>query len=106
MIILTNLFIPDRFAAFTLWPFILIRPEFKNDEGLKAHEEVHWHQTWTTCFLHPLLYKFSKKYRLKAEVEAYREQLTYGGKAEEFAEFLATKYDLDITKEQALELLK
>jgi hypothetical protein len=34
------------------------------------------------------------------------EQLSYPrGSAEQFAEFLATKYDLDITKDEALKLL-
>ena len=106
MILYTNKLIPKRFAAVTVWPLILIRPEYRDDEGLKAHEEVHWHQVWTSLFTQPLLYWLSKKHRLAYEVEAYREQLTYGGDAKLFAEFLATKYDLDIGYDEALKLLE
>jgi hypothetical protein len=107
MIIFTNLLIPKRFAAFTVWPFIFIRPEYKDDEGLKAHEEVHWNQVWQSCFLQPILYLFSKKRRLAYEVAAYREQMTYpNADPELYAKFIATKYNLDITPAEALELLK
>lgn len=101
MIIYTNRLIPEGFAAITLWPLILIRPEFRGDDGLHAHEEVHWQQIICTLGLFYPLYLLSKKYRLKVEVAAYREQLTYGGDAEYFAELLATRYRLGITKDEA-----
>lgn len=106
MIIYTNHLIPQGFAAITLWPFILIRPEFRGDEGLKAHEEVHWQQVWTTLGLFYPLYLLSKAYRLKVEVTAYREQLTYGGDPVVFADYLSTRYRLGITKDEALSMLK
>lgn len=50
-----------------------------------------------TLGLHSLLYLFSSDYRLKAEIEAYQEQLKYSPHdLMRFAEFLVSKYDLGI----------
>ena len=91
---------------------IRIRPSCKGDEGLLAHERVHVSQWWRTLGLHSLLYLVSKKYRLKAEVEAYREQLKYNPEnILKYAHWLSLPepegYDLqDIcTKEQAFAYL-
>ena len=56
---------------------VRIRNSRKDDLGLEFHEATHARQWWRTLGLHSLLYLISKRYRLKAEVEAYREQLTY-----------------------------
>jgi hypothetical protein len=99
--------IPQRFAGMTFTFVILIRPAHRNDAGLHEHEKVHVRQFWLTWGLHPLLYGLSKGYRLRAEVEAYRVQLRFSpGNEELFAGFLATKYGLAVTPENALRLLK
>ena len=77
MIFYTNRFVPEGSAGCARGPVILIRPEYRYDKGLLAHEQVHTYQWWRTLGLHSFLYLFSKRYRLKAEVEAYREQLKY-----------------------------
>lgn len=108
IVIYTNKFIPEKFAATTYGPVVLIRPKYKNDKGLLEHEKVHVWQ-WVMSFgLHSLLYKFSKKYRLEAEVCAYKEQIKYYSvdNTELFAEFIASKYDLDISKDEAVILLR
>ena len=93
-------------------PIIRIRPAYKGDEGLKQHEICHVHQWWRTLGLHSLLYLVSKRYRLRAEVEAYREQLKYNPEnILKYAHWLSLPepegYDLqDIcTKEQAFAYL-
>lgn len=58
-------------------PVVRIRRGKEGDEGLKQHEICHVHQWWRTLSLHSLLYLVSKRYRLRAEVEAYRKQLEY-----------------------------
>lgn len=58
-------------------PVVRIRPAYRDDEGLLQHELIHVRQWWRTLGLHSLLYLCSKKYRLKAEVEAYREQIKW-----------------------------
>ncbi|OPY87923.1 MAG: hypothetical protein A4E72_01405 [Syntrophus sp. PtaU1.Bin208] len=58
-------------------PIIRIRPAYRDDRGLLEHEKVHVKQWWRTFGFHSLLYLCSKKYRLAAEVEAYRVQLRY-----------------------------
>lgn len=106
-VIYTNNIIPDKFAGLTLGPIILIRPEYKSDTGLLEHEKVHVRQFWRTLGLFGIGYLLSKKYRLKIEVEAYKEQLKHYAtdKRNLFAQHLATKYDLNITQEEALKLL-
>ena len=58
-------------------PIIRIRPAYKGDEGLKQHEICHVHQWWRTLGLHSLLYLVSKRYRLRAEVEAARRDVKF-----------------------------
>jgi len=115
--------------------FIRINPKYKDDKGLLAHEEEHVRQWYIVTFslfipylicaitvvewpwhilafgwcgvMYNLACTFSRRVRLKAEVLAYRVQLSYSPKkALRFAEFLAGSYDLNITTAKALELLK
>jgi len=88
---------------------VRIRPHCRADEGLLKHELTHVRQWYRTLGLHSLLYLISPKYRLSAEVEAYREQALYAADrldaVNRFAGAIATKYDLDITLAQAIALL-
>ena len=117
MIFYTNHFIPKGSAAcvrILLIPITLIRPEYKDDKGIHAHEQKHVDQAWESVIpiLHGLRYRLSKAYRLACEVEAYREQLrvnalngvqdytlTYAG-------FIANDYNLSISIADACQLLK
>jgi len=95
------------FAAGRSNGFIIrVVEKYKDDEGLLEHELQHCRQFYRTLGIHGLLYKFSKKYRYEAEVEAYRIQLKYcqdkKASIRKFAEFLSTKYNLDVTKTKAL----
>lgn len=103
----TDRFIPSKFSGLAIGPFILIRPSHKDNKGLLEHEKVHVRQFWRTAGMHGIIYKLSKQYRLKCEVEAYKEQMKYQttDKRAVFAGFISTKYGLDITQEQAIELL-
>jgi hypothetical protein len=108
MIIYNDFFVPRRFGAITIYPFIFMKKKFKDDIGLRKHEEVHLKQFWPSFGMFWPMYLLSKKYRLKVEVEAYKEQIKWydDDRSELFAEYLSTKYMLDITKEEALSLLK
>lgn len=109
MIFYTNRFIPERFAACTRGPFIFIRPEYRDDIGLLEHEKTHVKQWYRTLGLHSFLYLFSKNYRLKSEVEAYRQQSKFTEdphKFIKFAELLSMNYNLPITQPDAYYLLK
>lgn len=99
-------FVPQPHDGISWGPLIFIRPTARGDVGLLAHEQVHQRQFFRTLGLHPLFYKLSARYRLAAEAEAYREQLKYsGGDSERFAGFLATRYALSITHDEALKML-
>ncbi len=104
----TDKFIPAKFGGVCIGPVILIRPKYKDDVGLLRHEEEHRKQWTHTLGLHSLLYAVSRPYRQWAEVAAYREQLKHypDDRSARFAEFLATKYNLRLTVDEALKLLK
>ena len=105
--------LPDNFHACTNGFIIRMVPGYKNDEGLLKHELIHVKQFWLNGLLiHTIRYRFSKSYRLKCEVEAYREQLKYlpatidlGYYKWIYAGFMAERYGLNITKEEALRSL-
>lgn len=104
MIIFTNRFIPDHFAAYTFLFVILMRPTHRHDYALIAHERTHVKQFWRSLGLHGLLYPLSKKYRLKAELEAHRlEYRLAPERLDRLASNLARNYDLDISFGRARE---
>ncbi len=105
----TNFGVPNGSAGCARGPVIFIRPQYKDDRGLYKHEFTHVKQWLRTLALHSFLYLLWPAYRLKSEVEAYKVQLQYCNDIElntrRFARFIATKYDLDITDEEAYRLL-
>lgn len=92
---------------------IQIDEKYKDDKGLLAHERVHVKQfirLWLSATpiglvllflgydfgiipiiaglgLHGLLYKFSKLYRYKAEIEAFGYSIAYGNRTIEMVEY-------------------
>ncbi len=86
--------------------FVLTNPN--PPEAIIQHELTHCRQFWCYGWIgYSLLYRFSKKFRLKFEVEAYRKQLEIAPLAiEPIAAFLANRYGLGITKEEAMRLLR
>jgi hypothetical protein len=93
--------------------FIRLRPKYREDKGILEHEKCHVRQWFFTFMLHGPLYLFFKPYRLRAEVQAYKEQLDWPPALldrkkylDKYAEFISTKYKLDITKEEAKKRLE
>lgn len=98
--------IPFGFSGYAVGPIILIRPEHREDAGLHAHERAHVAQFWRRPLTHDLRYLLSRKYRLVCEVEAYRAQLKLAPWGlDKFALSLASKYQLDISVDEARLLL-
>lgn len=108
LIFYTERFIPEDHKAATRGPVIFINPDYRNDKGLLEHELVHRKQWLRSFGLFSFLYPLSRKYRLKAEVEAFREQAKHypDDRMPRFAELLASNYDLNITADEALQLLR
>lgn len=107
MIIRTNRFIPKRFQALTIGPIILIRPEAAHDQALIAHERTHVRQFWRWLGLNGLLYKLSKKWRYKFELEAHQvEYLHATWRLDQLARNLTTNYGLGITEADAREAIQ
>lgn len=107
----TEKFIKPQHGGISLACFVFIRPKYKNDNGLLQHELTHSKQFYRNP-LHLFLYKFSDKYKLKAEVEGYKVQLDYypnlnrNDLIDLFAGFIADRYGLKISKEEAKKLLE
>ena len=99
---------PDRFSGFTIGFVILLRPKVREDIAMLEHEKVHVSQFWRTLGTFGIMYKLSKTYRLKYELEAYTKQLEFCENKDYakriFAGYLSNNYNLDITYEDALKL--
>ncbi|MDP3652023.1 MAG: hypothetical protein Q8R67_10105 [Rhodoferax sp.] len=112
---------------------VRIRPKYRGDAGIHAHETVHVSQFWgvsvlscvalyAVCYLahwsavyvvlglavHSLLYAVVPAYRLRSEVQAYAEQLRHypDDRTDLFAEYIAQGYRLDISPAQAAAMLR
>jgi hypothetical protein len=100
MIFYTNFLIPSRFAGYTIGPIILIRPSYRDDIGLLAHEKVHVRQ-----FLDP---RWWFRSQLDREVAAYKVQAACysDDRIPLFAGYIATKYGLGINATNAERMLR
>lgn len=128
--------VPQPFAAYNFWFFLLIRPESQHDGALVWHEKTHiaqmwmWWAAWSILAtlvigivmlppvwylavlpgagIHALLYQFSRDYRRWAEVEAYRVQCALGLQELQAARWLSdeSRYGLWVSAETALRLLR
>ena len=99
--------IKNGFAGKAHGFIILILKKYKDDKGLHEHEKTHVKQWWKMGLLiHSLLYKFNKKYRYKCELEAYGVQMRYSNYPELYAKYISTRYNLDVSYEEALRNLK
>jgi len=101
-------FLPNGFAGMANGPIIRLLKSHRSDEGLYRHELVHVKQWFLTIGLHSAIYLLSAKYRLWAEVEAYKEQLKYykEDRSSLFADFIITNYNLKLSHSEAISLLK
>jgi len=100
MIFYTNWFVRDGFAGTAYGPVAFIRPQYRDDIGLRVHEQTHIRQFIT------LRYYFMKK--LEREVEAFKAQIAcYPDDRTEFlAGFMSANYGFGITTEQAITMLR
>jgi hypothetical protein len=114
-------------------PVVFIRPQYREDKGLHAHELVHVRQWLVATALavvglyavgvgldlgailcpaavaaHGVLYNVSDDYRLYCEVEAYAEQAEHypDDRVDLFGKFVAEDYNLDISAAEAAELIR
>lgn len=122
----------EDYGGMAYGPVVLIRPKYRDDGGLHAHEYLHvdqWYATtilsamliyaacshfgWPLYFMaasvavFALLYRFTG-FGLWCEVQCYRKQLKYyaDDRTKLFAGFLATKYRFSVTPERAEYLLR
>jgi len=106
MVFYTNWFIRKGMAATTIAMCIFIRPEYKQDKGLLAHEQVHVSQFWRTFGASSLLYLLPS-FRYKYEVEAYKKQLEFSvyheKDAAHFAAFITNNYWLSVEQDKVIE---
>jgi hypothetical protein len=99
--------LPEGVAGRANGPIIRINNDYKDDYGLYKHELMHVKQWFFTLGIHPILYKLIPKYRLWAEVQCYKEQARHyqEDKKSLFSKYIAERYNINISQEQALTLL-
>ncbi len=133
--IYTDRFMADWVGARAIMFLVLIRPKYKDDKGIHAHEYTHvkqwyrWGGLWAllvtialfifpdsvqvivpfyalSICLFPLMYVVIPSFRLEAEAEAYAAQVNAGADINDMAHRLASpNYKLDISDEEAAMLL-
>jgi len=124
--------LPANVGGRTTGPIVRIKPEYRDDKGIHAHELVHVKQWYTGLAIglvaaalmysngidgwplvillgamaHPLATAY-KPYKFWAEVQAYKEQAKHypDDRRLQFASFIANNYGLSVTTEQAYKLL-
>lgn len=101
-----------KFRGGLLVYWIKIRPKYRDDEGILQHELEHARQHFKTLGFLGVLCRF-RWVRQWAEIQAYRVQLRYPPATKDserymriYANFLATRYWLNITKQKAVLELK
>lgn len=124
--------LPANVGGRATGPIVRIRPEYRDDKGVHAHEQVHvnqWyfglllgalvaavlyyfgHEAWPLALFagavaHPLA-TLNESYTLWKEVQAYKEQAKHypDDRRLLFASFIAHNYGLSVTTEDAYKLL-
>jgi hypothetical protein len=116
---------PAWMGGYAKWFYIAIRPKYKDDAGIHAHEIEHVKQWWITSIVatsliaaivwytkspqhyyiysslglvvFQLLYMAFPQFKLKMEVLAYKKQLPHypDDRTALFAKMIATKYGLE-----------
>ncbi len=86
---------------------IVIEKDANNFEATYHHELEHVKQFWMTLGLHGLFYLLSKRYKLWAEVQAYKQSIKYGVPVDRAARGLANEevYGFGIGVDEAIKLL-
>lgn len=102
--------LPALFNAWglTVAPFIFVVPEQADNKPLIAHELVHYKEQLKWLIV-PwwIAYLLVPKFRLSAEVRAYKVQIALGGcTVQQAAHWLSSNYMLGISQHEAEELLK
>lgn len=103
---------PGRLVGLCVGPFIVVRADYASDYPTIVHELTHCKQFWRgLTLLHLIRYYGSRRYRLRAEVEAFRAELGACAPGErrkrlhESARALATSYSLGLDTEACRMLL-
>ena len=103
---------PGRLVGLCVGPFVIVREDYASDYPTIVHELTHCKQFWRgLTVLHLIRYYGSRRYRLKAELEAFRAELAACAPSErrqrllESARSLASSYSLGLDTEACRLLL-
>ncbi len=103
---------PGRLVGLCVGPFVVVREDYASDYPTIVHELTHCKQFWRgLTVLHLIRYYGSRRYRLKAELEAFRAELDACAPGErrqrllESARSLASSYSLGLDIEACQLLL-
>lgn len=103
LIFITN-WMPNKFSGYHVGCLVLIRPDYKDDEGLIQHELTHVKQNIRTLGWSGIKQIWNKNHKLNRECEAYATQLLYVSDKDyqilktRFVNFMYSKYNLGMSK--------
>lgn len=63
--------------GYSFGPINFIKRDYRGFDGWEIHEKTHSAQFYRTLGLHSILYAIDPSYRVKAETEAYANQIRY-----------------------------
>ena len=90
--------------------FIIIRPHHRDDKVLLEHELIHCKQFYRTLGIHGIAYNVNKKYRLYAELEAYKTRYDiYENKMSaiyNITNSIYSYYNLKMSKDEVLDVVR
>ena len=105
MVIYNRWLVPSGFWAITLWPFIFVDDRHKDNNPLIVHEMVHYNEQAWISPIWWIRYLLSTKFRLAAEVRAYKAQIAVGGLTIQEAAVWLRKYSSSLTNSEAVSML-
>ncbi len=101
LVIITDA-MPKKFGGMCLGVIVLLRPKWKDNEGLLQHELTHIKQNLRSGLTSAFRQNWDKQHKLDRECEAYAVQLTYSSNKKWhkkcYVDFMYNKYNLGMTK--------
>jgi hypothetical protein len=99
--------LPRGLAGAANGPIIRILRAYRDDAGLWRHEYEHVRQFYLTLGMHPMLYKFVRRYRAWAEAHAFARQAKPDfSDLHVMARRMASGYDLRLSPEECAAMIR
>jgi len=106
-LVLRSVWVPCNFRGMCLGPLILIKKSALETDGLIEHEKTHYRQMIRYFFIgYAFMYFTSWQFRLKVELEGYKEEIKLNGITVQMAaDTICRRYGIPIGKDEVIRRL-